>query len=78
MMNKRNQFDCISIINFLTTCFLLTLVLIKVIFAVLNELLKGERKDLIISAIYWHLLSMSRSLLVYESVIDGLLTGQYC
>jgi DNA polymerase III delta subunit len=62
----------------LTACFLLTLVLIKVIFDALNELLKGESKVQVISAIYWHLLSMSQLLLLYESAIDGLLTGQYC
>jgi DNA polymerase III delta subunit len=53
-------------------------VLIKVIFDALNELLKGESKVQVISAIYWHLLSMSQLLLLYESAIDGLLTGQYC
>jgi hypothetical protein len=63
-MNKRNEFDCISIINFLTTCFLLILVLIKVIFDALNELLKGKGKDVMMSAIFWHLLSMSQSLLI--------------
>jgi hypothetical protein len=44
--------------------FRLILVLINVMLDALNELLKGESKDLIISAIFWHLLSMSQSLLV--------------